>query len=295
MKRREFLTKAIISGTALVFNSRLFSQSKIYPDLAVIKGDSPYQLAKQAISTLGGMSRFISKGEIVVVKPNIGWDRKPEHAANTNPQVVKAIIELCYQAGAREVKVLDNTCNSDRRTYARSGIARAAKSAGAKVYFTNPRHLKKVAIKGEWLKEWKVFTDFLEADKLINIPIAKHHSLSRLTMGMKNWIGALGGRRNQLHQQIDRAITDLASFFKPCLTVLDAYRILIKNGPQGGRLSDVKLQKTVVAGIDYVAVDSLGATFFGLKPEELGFLRLGYERGLGEIDLGKLTIEQKQI
>lgn len=295
MKRREFLIKTLGGGTVLTLNFPLFSKFKSIPDLAIIKGEDPYQLTKQAILLLGGMSKFISKGDIVVVKPNIGWDRKPQQAANTNPQVVKAIIELCYQAGAKQVKVLDNPCNQARRTYARSGIAQAAKEAGAKVYFPNPRHLKKINLKGEWLKEWEVFSDFLETDKLINVPIAKHHTLTKLTMGMKNWIGCLGGKRNQLHQHIDQAITDLAAFFKPCLTILDAHRILIKNGPQGGRLSDVKLQKTVIAGIDYVAVDSFGTTFFGLKPNNLGYIKLAYERGLGEINMEKLIIEERKI
>ena len=295
MKRREFLIKTLIGGTVFYLNSPLFSKIKTSPDLAVVKGKDPYKITKEVISLLGGMGKFISKGDIVIVKPNIGWDRKPQQAANTNPQVVKAVVEECYQAGAKQVKVIDNPCNQARRTYARSGIAQAAKSAGAKVYFPDPRHLKKINLKGEWLKEWEVFSDFLEADKIINVPIAKHHSLTKLTMGMKNWIGCLGGKRNQLHQHIDQAITDLAAFFKPCLTILDAYRILIKNGPQGGRLSDVKLQKTVIAGIDYVAVDSFGATLFGLKPENLGYLQLAYKRGLGEIHLEKLVIEERKI
>ncbi|MCP2605320.1 DUF362 domain-containing protein [Candidatus Aminicenantes bacterium AH-873-B07] len=295
MKRREFLIKSIIGGTALSLNFPLFSQIKTFPDLAMVKGEDPYKITKRAISLLGGMKRFISKGDVVVIKPNIGWDRKPEQGANTNPQVVKAVIELCYEAGAKLVKVLDNPCNQARRTYARSGIAKAAKSAGAKVYFPDPRHLKKINLKGEWLKEWKVFSDFLETDKIVNVPIAKHHSLTKLTMGMKNLIGCLGGNRSQLHQQIDEVITDLSAFFKPCLTILDAYRILIKNGPQGGRLSDVKLQKTVVAGIDYVAIDSCGTTFFGLKPEDLGYLRLAYKRGLGEINWEKLRIGKEKL
>lgn len=295
MKRREFLINTFVGSAVLYLNFPLFSKINAVPDLAVVKGEDPYHLTKNAVSLLGGMNKFISKGDIVVVKPNIGWDRRPQQAANTNPEVVKATVELCYEAGAKQVKVLDNPCNQARRTYARSGIAKAAKSAGAKVYFPNPRHLKKINIKGEWLKEWEVFSDFLEVDKIINVPIAKHHSLTRLTMGMKNWLGCLGGNRNQLHQQIDKAITDLSAFFKPCLTILDAYRILIKNGPQGGRLSDVKIQKTVIAGIDYVAVDAFGATLFGLKPENLGYLQLAYKRGLGKIHLEKLKIEERKI
>jgi uncharacterized protein (DUF362 family) len=273
----------------------LLAQGGGYPDLAMIQGDSPAQITKEAVTAIGGIKRFIAKGDVVIVKPNIGWDRTPEQAACTNPEVVKALVELCVEADAKEVIVMDNTINPARRTYARSGIAKAAKEAGAKVPYVNSHHLKKMALNGEWFKEWEVYTDFVEADKIINVPIAKTHSLSRLTMGLKNWLGAVGGARNQLHQGLDYAMIDLAKFFKPALTVLDAYRILVRNGPQGGRLSDAQLNKTVVAGVDYVAVDAVGATFFDIKPEELPYLQLSSERGIGRIDLEKLKIEKRTI
>jgi uncharacterized protein (DUF362 family) len=295
MKRREFIKDLAVGSVILKFQPRLFAQNNTSPDLAWIQGESPAQITKEAISALGGIQRFISKGDVVMVKPNIGWDRVPKQAACTNPQVVKTIIELCLGAGAKEVKVIDNPCNPARRTYARSGIADAAKGAGAKVLFPNPHKLKKMALNGEWLKEWEVYTDFVEADKIINVPIAKTHSLSRLTMGMKNWLGALGGNRNQLHQKLDQAMIDLAAFFKPCLSVMDGYRILIRNGPQGGRLSDAKLFKTVVAGIDYVAVDAAGATFFDIQPRDLPYLQIANQKGFGEINLEKLKIEKRTV
>jgi len=295
MKRREFLRDIAIGGIALNIRPDIFPQGKEYPDLALIKGDSPEQITREAVALLGGMHRFISKGDVVIVKPNIGWDRTPEQAACTNPDVIKTLVQLCFEAGAKEVKVMDNPCNPARRTYVRSGIADAAKKVGAKVLFPNSHRLKKTALKGEWLKQWEVYTDFVEADKIINAPIAKTHSLSRLTMGMKNWLGALGGNRNQLHQKLDYAMVDLSAFFKPCLTVLDGYRILIRNGPQGGRLSDVKLHKTVVAGTDYVAVDAMGTTYFGMKPEEMLFLQLAVQRGLGKINLETLRIEKRAL
>ena len=161
--------------------------------------------------------------------------------------------------------------------------------------FPNPHRLKKMTLNGQWLKEWEVYTDFVEADKIINVPIAKTHSLSRLTLGMKNWLGAVGGNRNQLHQGLDRAMVDLSAFFKPVLTVLDAYRILIRNGPQGGRLSDVKLLKTVVAGVDYIAIDAMGTKFFDIDPNEMQFLQLGKQRGLGEFNLEALKIEKRTV
>jgi uncharacterized protein (DUF362 family) len=295
MKRREFIKDLAVGGIILKFQPDLFAQNNTPPDLAWIQGESPAQITKEAISTLGGIQRFISKGDVVMVKPNIGWDRVPKQAACTNPEVVKTIIELCLGAGAKEVKVTDNPCNPANRTYARSGIADAAKEAGARVLFPNPHKLKKMALKGQWLKEWEVYTDFVEADKIINVPIAKTHSLSRLTLGMKNWLGALGGNRNQLHQKLDQAMIDLAAFFKPCLSVMDGYRILIRNGPQGGRLSDAKLFKTVVAGIDYVAVDAAGASFFDIQPQDLPYLQIAYQKGLGEINLEKLRIEKRTV
>ncbi|MCX7974744.1 MAG: DUF362 domain-containing protein [Candidatus Aminicenantes bacterium] len=295
MKRRDFLTGLAIGTLFLNQSPWLKSQGSSLADIAWVEGDDPAAITKKAIELLGGMKRFISRGERVIIKPNIGWDRTPELAACTNPEVVRALVEMCFEAGAKEVIVTDNSTNAPQRCFPRSGIEAAAKAAGAKVLLPNPYRLKKTAIKGVWLKEWEVFTDFLEADKIINVPIAKHHSLSRLTLGMKNWLGALGGPRNQLHQRLDEAMVDLAAFFRPVLTVMDAYRILLRNGPQGGRLSDVKLQKMVVAGIDPVAVDSLTTTFFDLKPEDLAYLPMAKERGLGEINFERLRLEKRKI
>jgi len=284
-----------VGSIALNINPRIFSQEKKYPDLSVVQGESPSKITREALSALGGMSRFVSKGDQVLIKPNIGWDRTPEQAACTNPHVVQTLVELCFEAGAKKVKVMDHPCNPARRTYVRSGIADAAKEAGADVPYPNEHKLKKVPIQGQALKEWEVYRDFLETDKLINVPITKHHSLSRLTLGMKNWLGALGGNRNQLHQSLDYAVVDLAAFFKPTLSFMDSYRILHRNGPQGGRLSDVKIHKTVAAGVDFVAVDTLGAQFMDMAPDDLKYLQIAHERGLGEIDLEKLNIEKRKI
>lgn len=295
MKRRTFIKDIAVGSMMLHLPADLLAQGSAAPQLASITGEDPARITKEAVSVLGGMKKFVAKGDKVLIKPNIGWDRTPNLAACTNPDVVRAIVEMCFEAGAKEVKVLDNPCNPARRTYIRSGISKAAKDAGADVPYPNDHKLKKVPLNGEHLKEWEVYSDFLEPDKIINVPIAKHHSLSRVTLGMKNWLGALGGNRNQLHQGLDYAMVDLAAYFKPVLTVLDAYRVLFRNGPQGGRLSDVKDTKTVVAGVDYVAVDALGATFLDVVPSELPFLKIAQERGLGEFNLENLTIEKRTL
>ena len=301
MNRREFLKDMAAAGILVNLPAHLAGRpagaagQAGLPHLSVITGESPAQITKEAIATIGGMKRFIAKGDRVIIKPNIGWDRTPELAACTNPEVVKTLVELTLEAGAKDVIVTDNSTNSSTRCFIRSGIQEAAKAGGARVLLPNENKLKKVPLKGEWLKDWEVFSDYLEADKVINVPIAKHHSLSRLTLGMKNWLGAIGGPRNQLHQRLDEGMVDLAAFFKPCLTVLDAYRILTRNGPQGGRTSDVKMAKTLAASTDPAAIDAFGASLFEIKPQELAYLPLAAQRGLGEINLEKLQIEKRTI
>lgn len=264
-----------------------------FPDIAVAKGKSPGAITRAAIEALGGMGRFVSRGDVVVVKPNMGWDRVPEQAANTNPEVIQALVEMAYNAGAKKVKVFDNTCNEARRCYVRSGIQKAAQSAGAQVSFLDPRRFKELDIPGgQTLKRWPIYTEALEADKIINVPIAKHHSLTRLTLGMKNWFGLLGGNRSHLHQQADQVIVDLGLVFKPVLTVLDAYRVLTANGPQGGSLADVQTLSTVAAGTDQVAIDSFGASLFGLKGSDLSYLAKAAKMSLGQLDLNRLRIKR---
>jgi len=306
MKRREFIRNIAWGGAVWQAAPSLWGAAQAKtpakaaaaagaPELGVGVGDSPKAITKAAVDALGGMGKFVGRGDVVIIKPNIGWDRTPEMAACTNPDVVVGLIEMCQDAGAKKIIVLDNPTNEAKRAYIRSGIRGAAEAAGADAPFPNEQHLKKLPIKGEWLKDWEVFSDFIEADKFINVPIAKHHSLSRVTLGMKNLMGAIGGPRNQIHQKLDQALVDLAGFFKPTLNVLDAYRMLIRNGPQGGRPSDTKLVKTVAAGRDIVAVDAMGASFFEIPPQELLFIRLAAERGLGRMDWEKLRIEKRTV
>lgn len=267
-----------------------------WPQMTVVQGGEPRALAAQAIENLGGMARFIRKSDVVVLKPNIAWDRTPEQAANTNPDLVAEIVRQCWQAGARRVIVTDVSCNEPRRCFERSGIEAAARAAGAEVILPDPDHFREVDMGGVVLKNWPVFTPFLDADKVINLPIAKHHALTGATLGMKNWYGILGGQRNQLHQQIHQSLVDLASFMLPTVTLMDCYRILIRNGPTGGNLEDVELKKTLIAGTDPVAIDTYAAkAYWNLDPEHLPYLQMAAEHGLGTVDFDKLPVKVTQL
>jgi uncharacterized protein (DUF362 family) len=253
-----------------------------FPDLAIIRGGEPRQLVQRALQELGGIQRFISRGDVVIVKPNIAWDRTPEQAANTNPELVSELVRQCLSAGAKKVIVTDVSCNDPRRCFERSGIAQAARQDGAEVLLPDPSKFKEVDLGGDFLQDWPVFQPFLEADKIINVPVAKHHSLTGTTLGMKNWYGILGGQRHRLHQHIHESLADLADFMRPTLTLIDSYRILIRNGPTGGNLEDVLVKKTIVGGTDPVALDAYVANaYWNLDAGALPYLKLASQRGLG--------------
>lgn len=266
------------------------------PEMAVVQGEDPAALARAAVDELGGMNRFVSRGDVVLVKPNIGWDRTPEQAANTNPDVVAEVVRESLQAGAKRVIVTDVSCNEARRCFQRSGIAEAAQRAGAEVILPDPSRFKEVDINGEVLGRWQVFDAFLNVDKIINVPIAKHHALTGTTLGMKNWYGILGGPRNQLHQKIHESLVDLADFIRPTLTIIDCYRILLRNGPTGGNLEDVLLKKTLVASTDPVAIDTYVAkAFWNLEADALPYLAIASKRGLGTYEFEKLRTSFKNV
>lgn len=266
------------------------------PEMAVIQGEDPEQLARTAIEELGGIHRFISRADIVLVKPNIAWDRTPEQAANTNPKIVAEIVRQCWNAGAKRVIVTDVSCNDPRRCFQRSGIAEASRRVGAEVILPDPARFKDVDLQGEVLRDWPVFDPFLNADKIINVPIAKHHSLTGATLGMKNWYGILGGPRDQLHQKIHESLVDLADFIRPTLTIIDCYRVLIRNGPTGGDLEDVLLKKTLVAGTDPVALDAYVAkAYWNLEVSSLPYLKMASQRGLGTYEFGKIRTRVRNI
>jgi uncharacterized protein (DUF362 family) len=224
----------------------------------------------------------------VLIKPNVGWDRQPEQAANTNPEVVRATVELCLEAGASDVWVTDVSINDPYRCFARSGIETAVKLAGGEIRYTSEKDFVLTDLKGQILKVWPVSRFYHEADKVINMPVVKHHSLSQCTIAMKNWYGVLGGRRNRLHQEINASIVDLASAVRPTLTVVDATRVLKRNGPTGGNLSDVSIENTILAGLDEVALDAYSLKYLDLNVRDVPFLGLAEQRGIGRADWASL-------
>ena len=261
------------------------------PDLAVVRGDSPDENVRAALAQLGGIERFVKRDAKVVVKPNVLTGRPPEYATTTNPLVISAIIRMCFEAGAAQVTVLDYPTSSARGAFQESGLAQATAEAGGTLKYLSNRNFERVDIpEGVAIDSWPLVTDALEADTFINVPIGKTHGMAGLTLAMKNLMGIMGDPRGQIHVDYARKITDVNTRVKPHLVILDAYRVLMRNGPTGGNLDDVRLLKTVVAGTSQVAIDAYGATLMGWKPTDLSSLVEANARGLGEIDLSKYTV-----
>jgi uncharacterized protein (DUF362 family) len=258
-------------------------------------GFSIRDLTRRMFEEAGGMDKFISRGDIVVIKPNISWAQPPHLAVTTNPDVMAAVIELCQEAGARSVRIVDHTIHDARRCFGVTGAADVAKKTGADLVHPRQSLMKDMNLKGRRLDSWPVFVPVVEADKVINLPIAKVHGLSGLTLGMKNWIGAVGGRRNALHQDIHQSIVDLARFFRPTLTLIDAVRVLVANGPSGGREEDVRILNRMILSNDPVAADARTALLFNKTPEQIGHIRLAHEQGLGRIDLDAIRRVQVTV
>jgi uncharacterized protein (DUF362 family) len=282
-------------GKILSLKDYRVPEDKEYPVLVVVRGKNVQQMAVTALDRLGGISRFISPGDRVLIKPNVGWDRQPEQAANTNPELVGAVVRLCRNARASEVWVTDVSINDPYRSFSRSGIEHAVKKSGGTVKFTAENDFVFTDLKGQVLRVWPVSRFYHEADKVINMPVVKHHSLSKCTIAMKNWYGILGGRRNRLHQDINTSIADLATAVRPTLTITDATRVLVRNGPTGGNLSDVTIENTIIAGLDEVALDAYSLGFLDLKVSDVPFLTIGERRGLGVTDWKSLQYVELSV
>jgi uncharacterized protein (DUF362 family) len=264
--------------------------------LAVARGGSPAEITQRAVAALGGIERFVHSGDDVIIKPNICVAYHTyEYAATTNPEVVATLVSLCLGAGAKKVRVMDYPFGgSADAAYERSGIAQAVTAAGGQMeQMAKVKYQETPIPDGRDLQEWPVYQDVLDADVFINVPIAKHHNLARLSLGMKNLLGVVTSR-SRYHSNLGQRLADLTSLVYPTLTVVDAVRILVDHGPTGGSLEDVKQVDTVIASHDPVAADSYGATLFGLTGADIAYVKAAAEMGLGEMDLSSLKIEEIQ-
>ncbi len=249
-------------------------------------------LVRKVFEAAGGVGRFVSRGDVVALKPNLSWARPPEMAATTHPSVLEAVVELCQDAGAKTVRIVDHTIHDARRCFALSGAGEVAERTGADLVFPRSTLMRDMRIHGHRLDVWPVYRPLVEADCVINLPIAKTHGLSTLTLGMKNWIGGVGGRRHALHQDIHQTIVDLAQFFRPAVTLVDGIRILAQNGPVGGSLEDVAVKNTLILSNDPVAADARAASLFDMSPSRIGAVTLAEKWGLGTSDVQSLHSKQ---
>jgi uncharacterized protein (DUF362 family) len=262
--------------------------------LAVARGENPAELTRRAVEALGGMQMFVKTGNEVIIKPNMCTDYHTfEYAATTNPEVVAELVRQCLAAGARRVRVMDAPFGGSAESgYRKSGIADAVTAAGGQMEVMNPAKYAETPIpQGVDIKKWWVYQDVLDADVLINVPIAKHHGAAGLTLGCKNLMGTLQ-RRDLIHGNLHQRIADITSLIRPDLTVVDAYRILTRNGPTGGNLNDVKLTKTIIASQDIVAADAYACTLFGKTAEDIGYIKAAASMGIGTKDLTSIKIEE---
>jgi uncharacterized protein (DUF362 family) len=297
LSRREFVACGVALSATTVAGGLLALPRPArgaVPILSTATGTNYKNIVIDAVDGLGGMKLFVTTGDVVVVKPNIGWNSTPQLGGNTHPTVVKTLVELCLDAGASKVKVFDRTCHDARKTYDSSGIMAAVEGLGdsrATISYIDDRKFVSMPIpQGKTLTEWEFYKDVLEADRFINVPVAKNHGSTTLTLSMKNLMGIIGGNRGQIHWSIDQKLADISTLIKPDLIVLDATRVMLRGGPSGGNINNVVVKNHVVAGTDPVAVDSYGTTLFGMKGTDIGHIKAAYDMGLGEIDLSKITV-----
>ena len=303
MDRRDFLKKAITSGIAAGSSLMLTDMDRLWAaekdkkagcDLVAVRGGEPEVMFERAMEALGGLNQFVPAGSSVLVKPNIGWDVPPERAGNTHPGLVGHIVKSCLAAGAGSVSVFDHTCDQWNRCYKTSGIEKAVKSAGGKMISGDSKgYYRKVDIpKGRRLGSASVHQAFLDSDVLINVPVLKHHSSSKVTIGMKNLMGVVWNRwywhLNDLHQ----CIADFASLRKPDLTVVDAYNVMKRNGPRGVSVDDVLSMKAQIVSTDLLASDTAATMLFGADPSDIRYLNIASEMNLGKMNLNDIAIKR---
>jgi uncharacterized protein (DUF362 family) len=258
--------------------------------IAIVKGDDRTKTLFAAIKLLGGIGRFIKKGDTVLIKPNVAFATPPMLNATANPQLVAQVVTLCFQAGAKSVIVADNPINDPASCFTVSGIAKEASKAGAKIMLPQPKFMRRTTVKNARLiRDWPIFYEPLKnADKVIGISPVKDHHRSGASMSMKNFYGLLAGPRNIFHQDINTIIAELALMIKPTLVILDGTVSMITNGPTGGSTADLKKTATLIASTDPVAADAFACSLLGLKPDDLPYIKLAQNLGAGTSDYKSL-------
>jgi uncharacterized protein (DUF362 family) len=308
MDRRQFINKGIaagvVAGSSILLgkSNPLLARASHSPvevyDLVAVKGGEPEVMFDKAIESLGGMKQFVSKGQTVVVKPNIGWDVIPEKAANTNPKLVTRIIEHCFNAGAKDVFVFDHTCDNWVKCYKNSGLEKAAKDAGAKVVSGETEgYYQEVAIPGgKSLTRAKVHELILTSNVFINVPVLKDHGGARLTISMKNLMGVVWDRRYWHRNDLHQCIADYATYQrKPDLNVVDAYAVMKTNGPRGTSIDDVVTMKSLILSRDMVAADAASAKLLGFEPDDIGYIKMAEQMKVGRKDLSGMSINRIKL
>jgi uncharacterized protein (DUF362 family) len=307
MKRRDFLKKGFgagimagaflkVAGAGNLASANTPNPNKPF-DLVAVMGGEPAEMFDKAIAALGGMGKFVKKGQTVVVKPNIGWDTAPELGGDTNPELVGHIVKQCFQAGAKDVFVFDNTCDNWNRCYTNSGIEEAVKNAGGKTVPGNTEnYYKPVNVpQGKRLKEAMVHELILNSDVFINVPVLKHHSSAKVTICMKNLMGIVWDRRYWHRNDLHQCIADFATYRKPDLNIVDAYRVMTRNGPRGVSQADILMRKSLIVSTDMVAADAAAAKIFGAEPADIGHIKIAHEMGVGNMNLDELNIERLRV
>lgn len=310
MKRRDFLRTALagaVAGAVKIEGSTILAADKSSSaetpnDLVAVMGGEPTELYKKGIEAMGGMKRFVKKGQKVVVKPNIGWDKTPEYAANTNPVLVSEIVKDCLAAGAAEVVVFDHTCDEWEGCYKNSGIAEAAEKAGAKVAFAHDeKYYREVELPlAVNMKKPKIHEAILDCDVWINVPILKNHGGAKMTISMKNYMGIVWDRGYLHRHNLQQCIADATTYEKrPVLNIVDAYRIMTQNGPKGKTTGDVQLAKAIFMSTDIVAVDTAATKFFSqyreMSLENLPYLSMAQKANVGTMDIDSLKVERIKL
>ncbi len=310
MKRRDFLLSAALTGVASTLRfdklEAALKSNKISvtstPDLVAVMGGEPAVMLERALAKFGGIHAFVKKGQTVVIKPNIGWDKTPDLAANTNPDLVGAMVRQCYAAGAKRVEVFDHTCNQWDRCYVDSGIKKAVESAGGIMVPANDQSFyRTVSIpQGVKLKQASIHKSLLDCDVWFNMPILKNHGGAKMTISMKNYMGIVWDREFFHKTDLQQCIADVCTFQKrPALNIVDAYRIMFKNGPQGKSLADTALLKTLIVSPNIIAADAASVKFFNqvqkMDINEVGHISKGQALHLGTEDLSKLRIDRIKI